>query len=586
MCGIAGVFLPNKENRLNTVKAMTDALIHRGPDGEGHWYSPTDGITLGHRRLSIIDLTANASQPMHYSDRRFTIVFNGEIYNYIELKQNLLKDGYTFNSDSDTEVLLALYDQKKEKLLSDLDGMFAFAIWDEKERKLFCARDRFGEKPFFYHYQKDKGFFFASEMKALWAAGVPREPDALMLEQFVKVNCCLHRSNQSFTFYKNINQIDSGHFLTISSTDFEPKITQYYSLDNVRVNNKIGFGDATEHFHFLLSESVKRRLRSDVPVGSSLSGGIDSSSLVLLMDQLKAENTIQKTFSARFKNYDKDEGFFMKLVTEKSNKIERFEVWPDKDEMEAEIDKIIYHQEEPFGSASIFSQWKVMELAKKNGVTVLLDGQGADEQLAGYLHYYNVYLAKLFQRNYSFFKREVNSYEKLRGIRHSLHPENQTIRIKLGRIKRTIFRNSISLADGHLSDCLRNDMMHTGLKELLRYADRNSMAHSVEVRLPFLDHQLVEFVFSLPDEFKLAEGWTKLLLRKSMEYTLPPQITWRIDKIAYEAPQQKWLATVRSKMADEIIYGYLNDSGVTISRNEVSSINEWNYFLLLKMYNQ
>jgi asparagine synthase (glutamine-hydrolysing) len=582
MCGIAGVFSQSKFTDVEIVKKMTDVIRHRGPDGDGHWSNSLAGIALGHRRLSIIDLSQNASQPMHYDNSRYTIVFNGEIYNYLELKERLIKDGFKFKTESDTEVILALYSQKKEHCLGELNGMFAFALWDEVEQKLFCARDRFGEKPFYYHFEKGKGFFFASEMKALWAAGVAKEPEAVMIQAFINNNSCSHLYDQGLTFFNGIKQIDSGHYLTLSTSDFEPRISKFYSLVDIAINRDLGFEEATKHFYHLLTESVKLRLRADVPIGSSLSGGLDSSSIVLLLDCIKDKQR-QKTFSARFDNFEKDEGTFINLVTQKCKNVDHFEVWPNQSELESVIEKILWHHEEPFGSASIFAQWKVMELARKNGVTVLLDGQGADEQLAGYLHYYNIYLAQIFQHDYPLFKKEVSSLESLRGIRHHLHPKNQSVKNKLGRIKRSLFKESMNISEQHLSNTLKMDMMNSALKELLRYADRNSMAHSVEVRLPFLDHKLVEFVFSLPDEFKLAEGWTKLLLRKSMQNILPAEITWRLDKVSYEAPQNDWLCNVRTKVTTTKICEFLNDKGIEIGVNEVDSIALWNYYLVSKM---
>lgn len=581
MCGIAGVFLPQKENKLNVVKCMTDALIHRGPDGEGHWNSQSAGVTLGHRRLAILDLTENAKQPMHFNNR-YTIVFNGEIYNYVEIRKQLVKEGYNFKSNSDTEVILALYDKKKEDCLADLEGMFAFALWDEEQQSLFCARDRFGEKPFFYYFDRDKGFYFASEMKALWAVGIPREPNVNLLHLFLESGVCLHPTDQTKTFYNGIKQLDSGQYLKISSNSFTPIVKKYYSLDNLEINRDISFDEAKDKFRALFSESINRRLRSDVAIGSSLSGGIDSSSIVLMINSMKAQNSIQKTFSARFSNFKKDEGEFIKEVISKSNDILSHEVWPNGDDFNNSLDKIIFHQEEPFGSASIFAQWKVLELAKKCGVTVMLDGQGADEHLAGYLHYYNVYLSQLYQNDYNTFLQEVENYRIRRNIIHPLHPDRQTIKHKLGRIKRKISKNTISINNSNLSNTLKNDLMVTGLKELLRYADRNSMAHSVEVRLPYLDHNLVEFVVQMPDNYKLNQAWTKLLLRKSMEDILPPKITWRVDKIAYETPQNNWLSNIKNSVQTKVILEYFNDFGISIKEKDIDNTSDWNYYLTSK----
>lgn len=582
MCGIVGIFSFDSKIECDTVKKMTDSIIHRGPDGEGHWINASGRIALGHRRLSIIDLTENGKQPMQYSNGRYTITFNGEIYNYIELRRILKLAGYLFTSNSDTEVLLALYDQKKENCLTDLDGMFAFAIWDEEEQKLFCARDRFGEKPFYYHFSRNN-FYFSSEMKSLWSVGVEKKINKLMMLNFITNNIVVDENEPANTFYDNIYQLDNAQYLTITNDYFEPVKKYYYSLDPIKVNKIINEKEAKDQFISLLEESVRLRLRSDVPVGSSLSGGIDSSSIVLLIDKIKGEFNVQKTFSARFNNFDRDEGYFMKLVTDKCKNIESNEVWPTNDEMELVIEKILYHQEEPFGSASIFAQWKVMELAKSSGVSVLLDGQGADEQLAGYLYYYNLYLAQLYQNNYPVFLKEVEAYENLRNLKHILHPRSQSMKMQLGQFKRRIVKSSKSISETHLNNSLKHDMVVTGLKELLRYADRNSMAHSVEVRLPFLSHKLVEFVFTLPDSFKLKEGWTKMILRESMANILPFEITWRIDKVAYETPQEQWIEDIKeSPIVKKRILPYLNDLDYFKKGYKIEDIPNWNYYLLTK----
>lgn len=583
MCGIAGIFTKTQSDLIDSLRQMTDVLKHRGPDGEGIWHNSKDGIWLGHRRLSILDLSENGKQPMSYLADRYFITFNGEIYNYIELKKSLVDLGYLFHSETDTEVLLALYDYKGKKCIDYLDGMFAFAIWDALNKTLFCARDRFGEKPFYYFFDKDRGFFFASEMKALWAVGIEKKIDPSMLMNFVTTNSVTNEHNQESTFFKNVFQLDSSHYLTISIDNFQPIKEKYYSLDHVEVKKEIEKEKAKEEFSFLLEQSVKLRLRSDVSVGSSLSGGIDSSSIVMLIDKIKGGLNVQKTFSARFKDFNRDEGYYMKLVTDKCKTVVPYEVWPGKEEMEEVIDKILYHQEEPFGSASIFAQWKVMELAKKSGVTVLLDGQGADEQLAGYLYYYDQYLSQLYQNNYNLFLNEVNAYEKLRGLQHYLHSRSQSMKMKFGRIKRGLFKNSINISNKYLFNCLKHDMTVSGLKELLRYADRNSMAHSVEVRLPFLSHKLVEFVFSLPDTFKLKEGWTKMILRETMGNILPAEITWRVDKVAYETPQETWLNNIKDSRGSSKIKQYLSDFDVLKNGYTIENISNWNFYLLLKM---
>ncbi|MBA3664202.1 MAG: asparagine synthase (glutamine-hydrolyzing) [Bacteroidetes bacterium] len=541
MCGIAG-YLSFNTNPVQEplLKRMTDVIAHRGPDGEGHWTNKSRKIGFGHRRLSIIDLSENGKQPLHYSEGRYTITFNGEIYNYIEIKNELLKKGYKFSSESDTEVLLALYDLKKENCLADLDGMFSFAIWDEKEQTLFCARDRFGEKPFHYYADGEK-FLFASEIKQFWPAGIIKRLDNDKLYHYATTGVIETKETLTETFYNGIKKLDAAHYLTIDAAS-NIKIVNYWKIDREAPAFKGSIEQAAEKFLHLFTEAIRLRLRSDVPVGSSLSGGLDSSSIVMLIDALKGEQLNQNTFSARFKNFAKDEGKYVEEVVKKCKNVTVHYTWPDADYFEKVLEKVVDAQDEPFGSASIVAQYAVMEIAKQNNVTVLLDGQGADEELAGYLPYYSIYLDKLFYTNHNLFKKERESFNKFHGAvtnyKEPIHAE--TFRMKLGRYRRMI-TGQHSYFDKILNDRLINDTSVNGLKELLRYADRNSMAHSREVRLPFLSHKLVEFIFSLPDEYKLNNGWTKFVLRKAMNNILPNDICWRVDKIGYEPPQKEWL---------------------------------------------
>lgn len=548
MCGIAGIYKFNHALvNTNELKQMTDAIIHRGPDGEGHWINSNRNIGFGHRRLSIIDLSEKGKQPMHYANGRYTITFNGEIYNYIELKKELISKGYQFVSDSDTEVLLALYDLKKETCLHDLDGMFAFAIWDEQEQILFCARDRFGEKPFHYYHDGNQ-FVFASEIKQFWAIGLDKKIDEGKLLNYVYTGEIEDQNQITETFYKQINKLDAAHFLIIRA-DHKLSTQRYWDID---LNTKPFVGSieqAAEKFLELFTDSIRLRLRSDVPVGSSLSGGLDSSSIVMLIDALKGKELKQNTFSARFKNFAKDEGEHIDAVVKACKNVNVHYTWPDKDYFEQVFDKVTYHQDEPFGSASIIAQYAVMELAKNNHVTVLLDGQGADEYLAGYLSYYHSYLNQLFYSKPSLYLKEHNAYLKFHQQAYAYQStQKQSLRMKLGRYRRLILGLELPYHQ-NFKQSLKYSSTQIGLKELLRYADRNSMAHSREVRLPFLSHKLVEFVFSLPDEYKINNGWTKFVLRKAMNPILPASICWRVDKIGYEPPQKNWIQSEKFKVA-------------------------------------
>ncbi|MDQ6757095.1 MAG: asparagine synthase (glutamine-hydrolyzing), partial [Bacteroidota bacterium] len=337
MCGIAGIIHidPNQISR-QRLKIMTDTLVHRGPDGEGHWISEDGKTGLGHRRLCIIDLSEAASQPMHYMDR-YTIIFNGEIYNYVELKNDLVKKGYSFKTHSDTEVLLALYHAEKEDCLHLLDGMFAFAIYDNKERKVFCARDRFGEKPFFYMHKKNEYFLFASEIKALKAYSSDYSINNKMLYNYLALGYLNNKSDLSETFYTDIFQLPHSHYLNIDIEKIDLQIKEYWRINTNHIDYSTTAQKAAEKLNELFYTSVNLRLRSDVNVGSSLSGGIDSSSIVCVIDYLlkrnKSEHSFessafkQKTFSARFPGFKNDEGEFMQMVIDKTN-VEPHFVYP------------------------------------------------------------------------------------------------------------------------------------------------------------------------------------------------------------------------------------------------------------------
>ena len=582
MCGIAGIYNLNQSQvSLTNLKKMTDVITHRGPDGEGHWLNSNGTVGFGHRRLSIIDLTENGKQPMHYADGRYTITFNGEIYNYIELKNELKLKGYQFVSDTDTEVLLALYDLKKEACLQDLDGMFSFAIWDEKLQTLFCARDRFGEKPFHY-FKNDNEFVFASEIKQFWELGIDKKINQEKLLTYTKTGALENSNRITETFYQSIEKLDAAHYLMINA-DKKISIQKYWDIHTHVKPFEGTIEQAAELFLQLFTNSIRLRLRSDVAVGSSLSGGLDSSSIVMLIDALKGNEIKQNTFSARFKNFSKDEGEHVEEVVKACKNVNVHYTWPDKDYFEESFEKVTYHQDEPFGSASIVAQYSVMELAKKNNVTVLLDGQGADEYLAGYLPYYHTYLSQLFYSNSKLYESEISAYNLFHQLSSPYlnNSKTESVRMKLGRIRRKILNQNLPYKNA-LQSVLKENTTVNGLKELLRYADRNSMAHSREVRLPFLSHKLVEFVFSLPDEFKLNNGWTKFVLRKSMDKILPPSICWRVDKIGYEPPQHLWIKSDKFNQEIQQASKILNIPRSNDANNESVFNQDWRLLMASK----
>ena len=566
MCGIAGIISQNPAfiNQV-FVQKMTDALRHRGPDGEGYW-SDNKNIAFGHRRLAIIDLSDSASQPMHYLNR-YTIIYNGEIYNYKELRHELLKQGYQFSTNSDTEVILAAYDCYKEKCLVYLDGMFAFSIWDQKEKTMFAARDRFGEKPFYYHVENDF-FIFASEMKALWACGIDKEAEPKMMLNYLALGYVQNPADKSQTFFKHIYSLPPAHYVLVKINPLKLSVVNYFDIDK-QYNRKIDEPHAISELLSKLSNSVKMRLRSDVEVGLNLSGGLDSSTIAWHIKNLGVNSKQElKTFSAVFPGFEKDESSYIKTVTSTLN-FKNYSVTPDINGLIDDFEKVMWHQEEPFPSTSIYAQYKVFELASKTGVKVLLDGQGADEVFAGYHKYMHWYLQEVFSRNrFIRFMREKQAMVDnkipvnwgLRNIMAAYLPSHAAIALEKKEYNRIlnhpfISRSLLSCATGReweginkpiitkLNDILYFNTMRNGLEEMLRFADRNSMAHGTEVRLPFLQADLVTFIFSLASKDKIFNGYPKWILRKAMDKKLPNSIIWRTDKTGFEPPQKKWMST-------------------------------------------
>jgi asparagine synthase (glutamine-hydrolysing) len=560
MCGIAGII--SRNSRLvskERIQSATTCLRHRGPEGEGVWINEENTIALGHLRLGIIDCSKAAAQPMAYLNR-YQIIHNGELYNYIEIKEQLYQKGYRFLSDSDTEVIVAAYDAWGTNCLQQFDGMFAFAIWDDKEKVVFAARDRFGEKPFFFFYNEEE-FLFASEMKSLWSMGVRKELNQALVYNFLTISYTSNPADPQETFYQNIYKLPTTSFLKYSLHDHRLEIEKYWQI-HPEVKT-ISEQNAIEEFNCLFSQSIKRRLRSDVSIGTSLSGGLDSSTVVAFCGAQLAEQYTQKCFTASFKGFERDELKYAQTVANQFE-LEQFVVEVGENQLPELMEAVMHHQEEPIASASALAQYAVFQSAKQNGVTVLLDGQGADEVLAGYHKYYKWYWQELY-RNKNLGKSKEWSNARALGIHESfgiknkiaaLFPEFAAGILQTRKSKKAFLHPELNKEFAHankhnfyystqthwdLNGLLYYNTFVNGLEELLRLADRNSMAHAVEVRLPFLSHELVEFLFSLPPHLKIHNGWTKWLLRKSVEDRLPKEIVWRKDKIGFEPPQKKWM---------------------------------------------
>lgn len=621
MCGIAGIYSTMGASA-QSLERMTDRMRHRGPDGFGHWISDDGHMGLAHRRLSIIDLSEDGHQPMHFAGR-YVITFNGEIYNYLELRRELELKGTAFKSKTDTEVLVALYAEYGPACLQKLEGMFAFVIYDRAERRLFGARDRFGEKPFYYHRGPGGTFVFASEIKALFAYGIPKKINNSMLANFMLSNYAISNPQDlRETFYEGVFKLPAACYFTMQAGS-DPRINEYWKLEPTGTNSHIQFGEAKEEFRLLLSQSVSRRMRSDVPIGSSLSGGLDSSSIVCLLNEANSSKQFrQTTFSARFKDFGKDEGAFMEKVIEKTGAEAHF-TWPDEEGFIRDFESLCYFQDEPFPSASIYAQYCVMRKAGEENVTVMLDGQGADETLAGYEYYLDTYLnglkssgsnrygkeLELLSANNANFKpaspgdlpvQESRSLKQLvkdtvRPLYRIVNPAKyKAVRSKPAGLLTSAFRESLgenwkydfSAYDQHnVKAHLWHSVKYHNLEDLLRFSDRNSMAHGREVRLPFLSTPLVEFLFTLPVEFLVHQGWTKYILRESLQGILPAEIAWRKDKIGYEPPQKKWLQNPVFVEKAEQGRRTLISNGIVNEGFRFTEDHKWSALMMQMVYN-
>jgi asparagine synthase (glutamine-hydrolysing) len=617
MCGIAGIISssPNSDhsakNQLD-LQSMTAALVHRGPDGEGLWKNPGEQVFLGHRRLAVIDTSEAAAQPMHFQNR-YTIIYNGEIYNYIELRQDLQKLGYQFHTASDTEVILTAFHEFRENCLEKFDGMFALAIWDELEQQLFLARDRFGEKPLFFHTDTLGRFLFASEMKAFWAIGIPRQMEEGQVLLYLATGTTGFPLEPSRSFYKNIFQVPAASFVFLRPENANQgalSASRYWDIDITR-QSVTGIESATQQISAMLDHSVKIRLRADVKAGSSLSSGIDSASIAESISRHHSAGF--ESFSAVFPGFEKDESVQINELT-RLLKLKNHQTSPAADDLVSSFERLIYHQEQPIVSASVLVQYKVFELARQEGVTVLLDGQGADELFGGYRHYLHWFLQEQWRAgNWSRKRKELalfrqNGWKPDWGFKNLLAAsfpqaaQSQLIKKQANQIRMLSHVNSdyktsfFSEQDLYkplvtsLNDILYFDLTMGKLPELLRYADRNSMSFGRELRLPFLDHALVEFVFSLPPEYKMRDGYNKWILRKTMDGKLPDATAWQKKKIAYEPPQQSWMNTpsvkenimeARKKLVND---GILNKRVLSVPYRaaETDDLNniEWRYWVL------
>lgn len=577
MCGIIGYISKSKPIERKLFERMTDILEHRGPDDRGTFYR--NNLALGHRRLSIIDLSEKGNQPMHYMNK-YVIVFNGEIYNYLEIKEELEAEGYRFNSKTDTEVVVASYDKWGFECLNRFNGMWAFAIYNIENETLFCSRDRFGIKPLYYTIVNDS-FVFASEIKAILpilnykpTANISRVLDNILYGVF---------DHTSETLFKHIYQIKPGHILFVKS-NLEIAIRSFYDIGRI-IQNKNSYYENVLRFKELFQDSVRLRLRSDVPIGSCLSGGLDSSSIVCVAARLMKENggIRHDTISSCYNTKDElvyDEQEYIDVIVEEAQ-TNSHKIFPSINHFFQNLDRIVYYQDEPVGAISLEPQFNVFNAAKELGLTVMLDGQGADEHLGGYSQFYSVKIREDL--------RKLNLFQALKELKafSSMHSDSEiygtkgliwfAIRdllpsfIERSIIKLTTSREEFEwlniaydsriIADirrfANFDDYTKKSLKY-GLVQLLHYEDRNSMAHSIEGRLPFLDYRLVEHVVSLPPNQKLLNGITKRILRDSMNGILPEKIRTRRTKLGFAVPYDSWILKnsdlIRQELGDSLSY--------------------------------
>ncbi len=561
MCGIAGFVSPDvvdESRALLRVRTMSDTLGHRGPDDRGAWSGGK--AALGHTRLSIIDLSPAGHQPMFDATGRYAIVYNGEVYNYRELRRELEALGRVFRSETDTEVLLQSYIEWGPQAVPRWNGMWALAIWDRHRQELFATRDRAGKKPLYFAQADDGTFVFASEIKALRAFGVHFGLNPQAAFDFLTQGTYGHLGEAGF--FSGVRQVPPGSSLVLCAGK-APEIAPYWRLPSVPSRDRLPYDAAFRtRFRELVEDAVSLRLRSDVPVGATLSGGLDSSTIVLLVDQLTGGAPLH-LFTSLFPGTPQDETPFFEAVVARLRHPIVHRAAPTDDNWEDQLLRVLNHQEEPFGDTSILAHFHLMSAARAAGVPVVLSGQGGDELLLGYPSLVNAYLGHLLSRGRILEAgREWRAWTRRTGrarsqvlqaaLLHSL-PLAVRDRVRSGRVLHLAdivspsLRRQVSLrrfeANGReaLDSYLAQVFTRFSIPHLVHYDDRNGMAFAVEGRMPFLDHRLVELMFSVEYGALFRLGTTKRVLRESFADLLPPVVRDRRDKIGFHTPLAAWL---------------------------------------------
>lgn len=569
MCGISIAIDTTRQSvPHDRIKAMNDKVFHRGPDDEGFYFG--ENFAFGHRRLSIIDLSSAGHQPM--TRNKLCITYNGEIYNYIELRDQLISLGHTFQSASDTEVILAAYEEWGTSAFSKFNGMWAFAIHDAVNNSIIFCRDHFGIKPFYYSKTK-KHFLAGSEIKQFTAVN-EFEP---ILNKSVAVNFLVNGllNHSAETFFEGVNELRPGHYLTYQLTTHETKIVCWYDLDKASTRVNDDYQLAVGKVRSLFVDSVRLRMRSDVRVGSCLSGGIDSSSIVGTIHSQQLANTDFATITSCYTDATYDEQRFSDLVTNQTG-FKSAKVFPALNDLDenGDLDKMVYHQDQPFSGASHYSEFKVFETARKEKMIVMQDGQGSDEYLAGYHEFFNERVSELVTTlqwrpavlllRQKAIHRTRSFYSELTSFLRSqyLFPIINGIKSLVGRNnyswlsdewKKIAATSLITYQSRGIRALSLNEMQHSSIPYQLHSEDRNSMLFSIESRLPFLDHRLVEYCIGLPSSYKIRDGYSKAVLRDAMA-ELPEPIKYRKDKMGFVAPDPTWILQNKDRVRKDLEY--------------------------------
>lgn len=589
MCGIAGIInFSGKSPSEDLLKKMTDIIEHRGPDGSGAYIS--GGIAFGHRRLSIIDL-AGGHQPMTTSDDRVTITYNGEIYNFPELREELKTLGYQFNTSSDTEVILQAYHAWGPKSVERIRGMFAYAIHDKEKNEVFIARDRLGIKPLFYGELSGDNFVFGSELKSLKIH--PNFNSSLRTES-TEEYFALGYIPEPYTIYKNVMKLEPGHTLLINTSTGKIENNQYWNIE-FNSDYKGSFNDASRELDARVEEAVRIRMRADVPLGAFLSGGVDSSAVVANMAKNSAEPV--NTCSIGFKQADFDETDYADQIAEQY-KTSHKSKFVDPNDFSL-VDKLMDYYDEPYADSSALPTFRVCELAREN-VTVALSGDGGDEHLAGYRRY----KLQMFEENLRS-KIPTAIRKPVFGTLGTIYPKAdwapRVFRAKttfqgIARSHVESYFHGVSILKPEMRQRLYSTKMKSDLQDytalevfkkhaldtdtddplsiiqyldvktylagdILTKVDRASMAYSLEVRVPLLDHELVGWIATLPSSYKLNNGEGKYIFKKSLEKDLPHDILYR-PKMGFRVPLQSWFKNeLKDKIKSAVLSERMLDSG-------------------------